>query len=139
MHHYHIPGIRDAIKGIPFVNTKSKIMSRKLTRSRLKMSCRCKVGACTICGSSCKRCKCACDGVLPFDAFIQKVGAQSSVLRSRRKIHLALRSGSRITRSSKKYKMGTDVDDQSYRPPEKVNQPIRVLRKRQSIRDSDNT
>ena len=36
--------------------------------------CSCKVGACRKCGSTCKRCKCACDGILPVDALAQNRG-----------------------------------------------------------------
>ena len=36
--------------------------------------CSCKVGACRKCGSTCKRCKCACDGILPIDALAQNRG-----------------------------------------------------------------
>ena len=36
--------------------------------------CSCKVGACRKCGSTCKRCKCACDGILPIDALEQNRG-----------------------------------------------------------------
>ena len=43
----------------------------------------CKVGACRICGSACKRCKCACNGLKPINALARFRGAQSS--RSMRK------------------------------------------------------
>ena len=36
--------------------------------------CDCKVGGCRICGSTCRRCKCSCDGVSPLDALNRKVG-----------------------------------------------------------------
>ena len=58
-------------------------MSGRVTRRGLVGKCSCKVGACRICGSSCKRCMCACDGVKPIDALARFRGAQSS--RSKRK------------------------------------------------------
>ena len=45
--------------------------------------CSCKVGACRKCGSTCKRCKCACDGILPIDALAQNRGRPT---KSRRKL-----------------------------------------------------
>ena len=47
--------------------------------------CSCKVGACRKCGSTCKRCKCACDGILPIDALAQIRGRPPK--RKRKFIH----------------------------------------------------
>ena len=39
-----------------------------LTRRETVGKCPCKVGALRQCGSSCRRCKCSCDGVSPLEA-----------------------------------------------------------------------
>ena len=36
--------------------------------------CKCKVGSCPLCGSACKRCGCACDGVEPGVALARSSG-----------------------------------------------------------------
>ena len=38
------------------------------TRRGVVGPCKCGVGRCRICNSSCKRCKCDCDGISPRDA-----------------------------------------------------------------------
>ena len=49
-----------------------------LTRRGLIGDCNCKVGACRKCGSTCKRCKCSCDGVSPIDAMKQFHGTKKA-------------------------------------------------------------
>lgn len=39
--------------------------------------CNCKVGSCLLCGSACKRCGCACDGVEPGVALAQSTGQRA--------------------------------------------------------------
>ena len=58
-------------------------MSGRVTRRRLVVKYSYKVGAYRMCGSFCKCCKCACDGVKPTNALARSRGAQSS--RSKRK------------------------------------------------------
>ena len=49
-----------------------------LTRRGLIGDCNCKVGACRKCGSTCKRCKCSCDGVSPINAMKRYHGAKKA-------------------------------------------------------------
>ena len=56
----------------------------RVTRQGSIGQCDCKVGGCRICGSSCRRCKCSCDGVSPLDALSRKAGGQRST-RTKRK------------------------------------------------------
>lgn len=46
----------------------------RVTRQGAIGQCDCKVGGCRVCGSTCRRCKCSCDGVSPLDALNRKVG-----------------------------------------------------------------
>ena len=46
----------------------------RLTRRGTIGPCNCKVGGCRKCGSMCRRCKCACDGISPLDALKRTVG-----------------------------------------------------------------
>ena len=50
------------------------IYSRWLRSAQKKQVCRCKVGSCPICGSKCRRCMCACDGVEPAEALSRSRG-----------------------------------------------------------------
>ena len=43
-------------------------------------ACKCKRGKCLVCGSSCKRCGCACDGVHPDAALARKNGQRGRAL-----------------------------------------------------------
>ena len=61
-----------------------KRRSRRIADQTTRETCDCKVGACYICGSGCKRCMCACDGVDPFDA-IQRTRGGNRTRRSNRK------------------------------------------------------
>ena len=55
-------------------NQSIKRRSRRIAELSSRESCGCRVGACTICGSRCKQCMCACvhvcmcacDGIDPF-------------------------------------------------------------------------
>ena len=61
-----------------------KRRSRRIADQTTRETCDCKVGACYICGSGCKRCMCACDGVDPFDA-LQRMRGGNRTRRSNRK------------------------------------------------------
>ena len=43
-------------------------MVTRITRRGTIGECDCRRGGCRKCGSKCRRCKCACDGISPFDA-----------------------------------------------------------------------
>ena len=44
--------------------------------------CKCKVGSCLLCGSRCKRCGCACDGIEPAVALARMTGQRGPLKRS---------------------------------------------------------
>ena len=48
--------------------------ARHLRSAQKNQVCTCKVGACSICGSKCRQCMCACDGVEPPDALKRSRG-----------------------------------------------------------------
>ena len=50
------------------------VYARRLRKAHREQVCRCKVGSCTICGSKCRRCMCACDGVEPAEALARSRG-----------------------------------------------------------------
>ena len=59
--------------------------SRRIAELSSRESCRCKVGSCTICGSRCKRCMCACDGIDPFDAMQRTSGGNREKIQTNKK------------------------------------------------------
>ena len=101
-----------------------------LTRSRLIGPCSCKRGGCRICGSACKRCKCACDGESPFDALARmKRGRPLKMLTTKRigskrpkRMKLHNKSVVKPTRRSKRgvhtksWKNVIQDDDSSFSP-----------------------
>ena len=60
-------------------------ISGRVTRRGLVGKCSCKVGACIICGSSCKCCKCTCNGVKSIDALARYSEEAQSESRSKKK------------------------------------------------------
>ena len=58
--------------------------------------CNCKVGRCLLCDSMCKRCGCACDGVLPQEALARKRGTVPG------KRRLTLQRNSEVPKKSKR-------------------------------------
>ena len=78
----------------------------RVTRQGSIGQCDCKVGGCRICGSSCRRCKCSCDGVSPLDALKRKAGGQRRKRSTkstgtndegRNKCHILLPNSSKMT------------------------------------------
>ena len=60
-----------------------KRRSRRIADKTSRETCECKVGGCSICGSRCKRCMCACNGIDPFNAMKRSRGGN----RKRRSTH----------------------------------------------------
>lgn len=55
-------------------STAVTIYSRRLRSAQKGNVCKCKVGSCTTCGSKCRRCMCACDGIEPSEALSRSRG-----------------------------------------------------------------
>ena len=50
------------------------VYARRLRSATVQQVCKCKVGSCSICGSKCRRCMCACDGIEPSEALARSRG-----------------------------------------------------------------
>ena len=103
----------------------------RVTRQGSIGQCDCKVGGCRICGSSCRRCKCSCDGVSPLDALNRKLGGQRKrSTKSKRtndedwnKCHILLPNSSKMTecvtapkrRRTSKVNMNANVNERDER------------------------
>ena len=72
------------------------IYSRRLRSAQRQKVCQCKVGSCQICGSKCRRCMCACDGVEPADALARSRGGY------RRKVNSIKKASEKKKHNSKK-------------------------------------
>ena len=75
-----------------------------LTRRGLIAGCNCKVIACRKCGSTCKRCKCSCDGVSPINIMIQYHGAKKAKHRCARRPKSKKQASSLIEKDIKEKK-----------------------------------
>ena len=87
----------------------------RLTRRGTIGPCNCKVGGCRKCGSMCRRCKCACNGISPLDALKRTVGKR------RKKPQLMQDNEKHENEASKKRKLDENKN---------VNKYTRKLRKR---------
>ena len=58
------------------------VYARRLRKAHREQICRCKVGSCSICGSKCRRCMCACDGVEPAEALARSRGGYRQLANS---------------------------------------------------------
>ena len=75
----------------------------RLTRRGTIGICSCKVGGCRKCGSSCRRCKCACDGISPLEALSRKVGKRQRSTTDKKPVRKrSTRASSRLGRKDDK-------------------------------------
>ena len=59
-----------------------RVYGKMNPESIVQPKCKCKVGLCLLCGSSCKRCGCACDGIEPAVALARTTGQRGPLKRS---------------------------------------------------------
>ena len=75
----------------------------RLTRRGTIGICSCKVGGCRKCGSTCRRCKCACDGISPLEALSRKVGKRQRSTTDKKPVRKrSTRASSRLGRKDDK-------------------------------------
>ena len=72
------------------------IYTRRLRSAQSSNVCKCKVGACHICNSRCRRCMCSCDGIDPSDALKRSRGGY------RKQVNLLLAQQKKSTTTNKK-------------------------------------
>ena len=80
------------------------VYARRLRSATVQQVCKCKVGLCSICGSKCRRCMCACDGIEPSEALSRSRGGyrrQATALAIKRKSN---KEGTKTSEPPKKKK-----------------------------------
>ena len=86
--------------------------------------CKCNVGRCGDCNSSCRRCKCACDGVSPREALARGRGRQKGYLKAKRLKQQSMLVDADHLRRSKRKKVIMDGDDDSTWVPPVVKKKV---------------
>lgn len=86
-----------------------------VTRRGVVGPCKCGVGRCRICNSSCKRCKCDCDGISPRDALERGRGRQKGYSKAKRLRQEELLVAPTLRRS-KRTKVVMGDDDSTWLP-----------------------
>ncbi len=90
-----------------------------ITRRGVVGPCKCGVGHCRVCHSSCCRCKCGCDGINPRDAIERGHGQQEGHTKSKQlRQEELLVSDLHRSNQSKQNKVVVVVDnDSTWNPP----------------------
>ena len=86
------------------------------TRRGVVGPCKCGVGRCRICNSSCKRCKCDCDGISPRDALQRGRGRQKGYSKAKRLQQEDMLVQTKGLRRSKRTKIVVGDDDSTWLP-----------------------
>ena len=86
------------------------------TRRGVVGPCKCGVGRCRICNSSCKRCKCDCDGISPRDALERGRGRQKGYSKQKRLHQEDMLVQTKGLRRSKRTKKVVGDDDSTWLP-----------------------
>ena len=81
--------------------------TRRRRSAQKNQVCTCKVGACSICGSKCRRSMCACDGVEPSDALKRSRGGYMRTVNTITKERGLVKSRSTRNTKSKKQQMSS--------------------------------
>ena len=91
--------------------------TRRLRSAQKNQVCTCKVGACSICGSKCRRCMCACDGVEPSDALKRSRGGYGRTVNMIAKERGLVKSRPTWNAKSKKQEMSSSQHTASKKKP----------------------
>lgn len=91
--------------------------TRRLRSAQKNQVCTCKVGACSICGSKCRRCMCACDGVEPSDALKRSRGGYRRTVNMIAKERGLVKSRPTWNAKSKKQEMSSSQHTASKKKP----------------------
>ena len=122
------------------------IYRRRLRSAQASNPCKCKVGACPVCSSRCKRCMCACDGVDPSEALKRSRGGyrkQVNMINAQRKAEKETNrvSTRAMSKRSKKRKYNPHFNKvgklDSARSNRSRHQPTSTKKKRTEKVDSD--
>ena len=89
--------------------------TRRLRSAQKNQVCTCKVGAYSICGSKCRRCMCACNGVEPSDALKRSRGGYRRTVNMIAKERGQVKSRSTRNTRSKKQEMSSSQHTASKR------------------------
>ena len=91
--------------------------TRRLRSAQKNQVCTCKVGACSICGSKCRRCMCACDGVELLDALKRSRGGYRRTVNMIAKERGLVKSRPTRNAKSKKQEMSSSQHTASKKKP----------------------